>query len=109
MSLDSKLRQGSIENRGSISAVDLIQEFEDLNCNIDVFDPWVDKKEAQIEWNILPIDNPISGKYDAILLTVAHDEFKQLSVQQIKELGRSSHVLYDVKSLLEAHDVDGRL
>ena len=89
--------------------VDLIQEFEDLNCNIDVFDPWVDKKEAQIEWNILPIDNPISGKYDAILLTVAHDEFKQLSVQQIKELGRSSHVLYDVKSLLEAHDVDGRL
>ena len=89
--------------------VDLIQEFEDLNCNIDVFDPWVDKKEAQIEWNILPIDKPISGKYDAILLTVAHDEFKQLSVQQIKELGRSSHVLYYVKSLLEAHDVDGRL
>ena len=57
----------------------------------------------------MPIDNPISGKYDAILLTVAHDEFKQLSVQQIKELGKSSHVLYDVKSLLEAHDVDGRL
>jgi len=89
--------------------VDLIQEFEDLNCNIDVFDPWVDKKEAQIECNILPIDNPISGKYDAILLTVAHDEFKQLSVQQIKELGKSKHVLYDVKCLLEAHDVDGRL
>ena len=89
--------------------VDLIQELQDLNCNIDVFDPWVDKKEAQIECNILPIDNPISGKYDAILLTVAHDEFKQLSVEQIKELGRSNHVLYDVKCLLRAHDVDGRL
>jgi len=89
--------------------VDLIQEFEDLNCNIDVFDPWVDKKEAQIECNILPIDNPISGKYDAILLTVAHDEFKQLSVEKIKELGKSNHVLYDVKCLLKAHDVDGRL
>ena len=72
---------------------DLVQEFEDLNCNIDVFDPWVDKKEAQVEFNILPIDNPISGKYDAILLTVAHDEFKQLSVEQIKELGKSNHVL----------------
>ena len=89
--------------------VDLIQEFEDFSCNIDVFDPWVDKKEAQIECNILPIDNPISGKYDAILLTVPHDEFKQLSVQQIKELGKSNHVLYDVKCLLEANDVDGRL
>ena len=89
--------------------VDLIKEFEDLSCNIDVFDPWVDKKEAQIECNILPIDNPISGKYDAILLTVAHDEFKQLTVKQIKELGKSNHVLYDVKFLLQANDVDGRL
>jgi UDP-N-acetyl-D-galactosamine dehydrogenase len=89
--------------------VDLIKEFEGLRCNIDVFDPWVDKKEAQTECNILPINNPISGKYDAIVLTVAHDEFKQLTVQQIKELGKSNHVLYDVKCLLQENDVDGRL
>ena len=58
--------------------VDLVEEFEGFNCNIDVFDPWVDKDEAEHEYGIKPIDQPVIGKYDAILLAVAHDEFKEI-------------------------------
>ncbi len=89
--------------------VDLIGEFESFNCNVDVYDPWVDKQEAAHEYNIKPIDYPVEGKYDAILLAVAHDEFKELSSKQIKAFGKDNHVLYDIKYLLGANEVDGRL
>jgi UDP-N-acetyl-D-glucosamine/UDP-N-acetyl-D-galactosamine dehydrogenase len=89
--------------------VDLVEEFEGFNCNIDVYDPWVDKDEALHEYGIKPIDQPVEGKYDAILLAVAHDEFKELSLEQIKAFGKNNHVLYDIKYLLKANEVDGRL
>ena len=89
--------------------VDLVEEFESFNCKVDVYDPWVDKGEAVYEYNIKPIDQPEAGKYDAILLAVAHDEFKALSVEQIKAFGKDNHVLYDIKYLLDANEVDGRL
>jgi len=89
--------------------VDLVEEFESFNCNVDVYDPWVNKDEANHEYSIKPIDTPIEGKYDAILLAVAHDEFKELSLDQIKAFGKGNHVLYDIKYLLKADEVDGRL
>jgi UDP-N-acetyl-D-glucosamine/UDP-N-acetyl-D-galactosamine dehydrogenase len=89
--------------------VDLVEEFEGFNCNVDVYDPWVDKDEAVHEYGIKPIDQPVEGKYDAILLAVAHDEFKELSLEQIKSFGKDNHVLYDIKYLLDADKVDGRL
>ena len=89
--------------------VDLVEEFEGFNCNVDVYDPWVDKDEAVHEYGIKPIDQPVEGKYDAILLAVAHDEFKELSLKQIKAFGKDNHVLYDIKYLLKASEVDGRL
>jgi len=89
--------------------VDLVQEFERFNCNVDTYDPWVDIDEAVREYNIRPINEPEKGKYDAILLAVAHDEFKELSVEQIKVFGKDNHVLYDIKYLLKANEVDGRL
>jgi len=89
--------------------VDLVEEFEGFNCNVDVYDPWVDKDEAVHEYGIKPIDQPVEGKYDAILLAVAHDEFKELSLKQIKAFGKDNHVLYDIKYLLDANEVDGRL
>ena len=89
--------------------VDLVEEFEGFNCNVDVYDPWVDKDEVIHEYGFKPIDQPVEGKYDAILLAVAHDEFKELSLDQIKAFGKDNHVLYDIKYLLDANEVDGRL
>ena len=93
----------------STRVVDLVEGFNGLNCNVDVYDPWVDKEEALNEYNIKLIDCLEDGKYDAILLAVAHNEFKELSVKQIRDLGKVNHVLYDIKFILESGDVDGRL
>ena len=89
--------------------VDVIAKLKSFNCNIDVYDPWVNKKAAKKEYDVNPIDAPVSGKYDAIILAVAHNEFKQLSLNEIKAFGKANHVLYDLKYLLKADEVDGRL
>jgi UDP-N-acetyl-D-galactosamine dehydrogenase len=89
--------------------VDLISEFESFNCNVDVYDPWVSATDAKNEYNIIPVNKPIDGKYDAIVIAVAHDEFKQLSLEQIVAFGKKTHVLFDIKYVLEAGQVDGRL
>ena len=81
--------------------IDLIREFESNNCHIDVYDPWVNKAESFHEYGLTPIDNPINGKYDVIVLTVAHDEFKSLTEEQIRAYGKDNHVLYDIKYLLK--------
>ena len=67
------------------------------------------KDEALHEFSINLIDEPIKAKYDAILLAVAHDEFKRLSLDEIKSFGKDIHVLYDIKYLLDVNEVDGRL
>jgi UDP-N-acetyl-D-galactosamine dehydrogenase len=89
--------------------VDLVEELESFSCNLDVFDPWANQKEALREYGIKTIDNPINGKYDAILLAVAHDEFRELTSEQIRAYGKDNHVLYDIKYLLKVDEVDGRL
>jgi len=89
--------------------VDLIEGLKGFNCNIDVYDPWADKDEAFNEYNIRLIDIPLEGRYDAIILAVAHNNFKELSPEQIKVFGKDNHVLYDLKYLLDASEVDGRL
>ena len=89
--------------------VDIVHEFEKLNCNVDVYDPWINKNEAIREYNIKPINQPEEGKYDAIILAVAHDKFKELRLFDIKAFGKDNHVIYDIKYLLKANEVDGRL
>ena len=88
---------------------DLVNEFKNLNCNVDVYDPWVSKKLVADEYKIIPIDEPIKGKYDVIILAVAHNEFKLLSEDLIRSYGKNNHILYDIKYLLKSNESDGRL
>jgi UDP-N-acetyl-D-galactosamine dehydrogenase len=92
--------------------VDLVHEFTNYNCKVDIYDPWVDPQEAQDEYNITTINNNQTlptNHYDAIILAVAHDQFRELTIKQIKELAKENHVLYDIKYLFNADEVDGRL
>jgi len=89
--------------------VDLVKEFESFSCNVDVYDPWVNKNQVAKEYKIEPIDKPIKDKYDAIVIAVAHNEFKSLTESQIRTYGKDNHVLYDIKYLLQANQSDGRL
>ena len=89
--------------------VDLVDEFKAFNCNVEIYDPWVSKEESKQEYDILPVDMPKKGYYDAILLAVAHNEFVQMGAEAVRALGKSNHVLYDIKYILDAEQVDGRL
>ena len=106
MGLTFKENCGDLRNS---RVLDLVNEFENFKCKVDVYDPWIAKIKVKKEYGITTISKPTSGKYDAIILAVSHDEFKQLDANQIKAFGKVNHVLYDVKYLLKADQVDGRL
>lgn len=89
--------------------VDLVDEFRGYNCGVDVYDPWVDKAAAQKEYGIRPIEELSQNRYDAIILAVAHDQFKKMSEVQLRSLGRENHILYDIKYVLSSEEVDGRI
>lgn len=89
--------------------VDLVQEFENYSAQVDVYDPWVDPDEAEHEYGIRPVAELEEGKYDAMLLAVAHDGFKEMGAKGIRRLGKPGAVLYDLKYVLPRDAVDGRL
>ena len=89
--------------------VDIISELQDYQCQVDVHDPWVDAAEGQAEYGIALLDQPEKSSYDAVILAVAHDAFKAMGAEQIHALGKTPHVLYDLKYLLAADAADLRL
>ena len=89
--------------------VDVSNGFLEHKCQVDVYDPWVNKIEANNEYGIMPIEAPLQKKYDAIVIAVAHNEFAKLTIKEIRSFGKDNHILYDIKYLLNANEVDGRL
>lgn len=89
--------------------VDVVQELSGFHCNIDVYDPWIDKEESLREFGIAPVEQPKSGKYDAVIIAVAHHQFKSMGIKAIRALGKKNHVLFDIKYILPSEKVDGRL
>ena len=89
--------------------VDVVQELSGFHCNIDVYDPWIDKEESIREFGITPVEQPEPGKYDAVIIAVAHHQFKSMDITDMRALGKKNHVLYDIKYILPSENVDGRL
>ena len=89
--------------------VDILAELKEYNVQADVYDPWVDAEEAQYEYSITPIQQPDTGAYDAVIIAVAHSQFKELGSAGIRAFGKLTHVLYDLKYVLEANESDLRL
>ncbi len=89
--------------------VDIIQELRDFNAIVDVYDPWVDPTEARHEYGITPVPELKAGEYDAIILAVAHRQFRAMGIDGIRALGKPEHVLYDLKYIFKADEADLRL
>ncbi|UXY14485.1 Vi polysaccharide biosynthesis UDP-N-acetylglucosamine C-6 dehydrogenase TviB [Chitiniphilus purpureus] len=89
--------------------VDIVRELQEYNCTVDVYDPWVDAREAEHEYGLTPVSEPQNGVYDAIVMAVAHRQFKEAGVAQTRGYGKSSHVLYDLKYVFPAAVSDLRL
>jgi UDP-N-acetyl-D-galactosamine dehydrogenase len=89
--------------------VDIVAELKDYHCDADVFDPWAKAEEADREYGITPIAEPAAGSYDAIILAVAHRQFKAMGAPAIRALGKPNAVIYDLKYVLTASEADLRL
>lgn len=89
--------------------IDIVHELQEYNIEVDVYDPWVDNAAAQREYDIIPVSEPIANQYDGIILAVAHHQFIQMGVDNIRALGKDDHVLYDLKYVFSTDETDIRL
>ncbi len=80
---------------------DVVRELEKYGAKVDVYDPWVDAAEAEHEYGIKPIRAPAKGRYDAVVLAVAHKEFRDMGIDAIRSFARKPHVLYDIKYVFD--------
>jgi UDP-N-acetyl-D-glucosamine/UDP-N-acetyl-D-galactosamine dehydrogenase len=90
--------------------IDIVDELNTYGANIEIWDPWVNAEEAEIEFpSINLVKNPNSQNYDAIIIAVGHNEFTKNGIDNIKKYGHENTVIFDVKSIFAANDVHGRL
>jgi UDP-N-acetyl-D-galactosamine dehydrogenase len=89
--------------------VDVVKEFREYGANVDVYDPWVNPQDALHEYNIELVQEISHGKYDGIVIAVAHSQFLDLGIDGIRRFGRQECVVYDLKSLFPKETTDGRL
>jgi UDP-N-acetyl-D-galactosamine dehydrogenase len=88
---------------------DIIAELHGYGAHVDVHDPWVSNTEALHEYDITLTTEPKSANYDAVILAVAHQQFRDMGSKGIRSLCKPQAILYDVKSVLPPEEVDGRL
>jgi len=89
--------------------IDLVRELEEFGACVDVHDPWANPEDARREYGLDLVTEPEAGTYDGIILTVAHHQFRDMGVAQLRALGRPAHVLYDIKAMLPLGEADMRL
>lgn len=88
--------------------IDIVNQLNDFEARYEIYDPWANPAEVQLEYGINTIDHIIPGnQYDAILLAVPHNQFKDLDFDKLKRENRS--VIYDIKGMLPPGIANGRL
>lgn len=86
--------------------MDIVNALKEYNLNLTIYDPWVNPTVAMYEYGVEITNELPKEKFDAVILGVAHNEFKTLDVPV---LGKENSVVYDVKWLLPTDQPDGRL
>ena len=91
---------------------DVVDGFKSYGADVTVCDPWADSEEVKQEYGIELISDPRAltpGGFDAVILAVAHDEFKKLEAGELRALRAENSIVYDIKSILPVSEIDGRL
>lgn len=89
--------------------VDVINALRDYNVNVDVYDPWVSAEEAEYEYGLSLIDSPDTVCYDAVIVAVPHERFKQAGLETIRSYGKRGSVIFDVKYIFPQQEGVDRL
>ena len=89
--------------------VDIIKELKSYDINVDVYDPVANSAEAMQHYDIQPIENIKKDQYDAIILAVAHNTFKEIPMSELRSYCKEESLIYDLKYIFPASEVDIRL
>jgi UDP-N-acetyl-D-galactosamine dehydrogenase len=90
--------------------VELVRELESFGAHVDIHDPWADATEVRNEYGLALLPAmPMPASYDAVVLAVAHEQFKTDGGHHVCKLAKADGVVYDIKGILPKGDVDGRL
>ena len=103
MGLTFKENCSDIRNSGVQS---IILKLKKHQCNLDLYDPWADKKEIKKIHNIIPLTKLAKNKYDAILISVAHKKFKTMGMKFISSLCKKNHIIFDLKYLFSKDNLN---
>ena len=90
-------------------ALELVQALAASGARVDACDPWAEPQLARDHGGVELLPAPVAGRYDAVVLAVAHDEYRGFDAAQIRALGTPKLVVYDVKSVWPRAAVDDRL
>lgn len=91
--------------------VDIYTTLSEYTSNITVFDPWANSERVEREYGIRPAEDSmdgLKGRFDAVVLGVAHKEFLGVDVREFLS-DRDGGVVYDVKGVINRDQIDGRL
>jgi len=91
--------------------VDIYHTLQEYTPNIVVYDPWANKNNVQMEYGITITNDSIGvqqGKFDAIILCVAHKQFIDMDIRGLLQ-NPAQGVVYDVKGILDRGVIDDRL
>ena len=102
MGLTFKENCADIRNSGVESVISRLMKNK---CSIDLYDPWVDKKEIKKKYGIDPLSKLRKKTYDSILIAVAHKKFKNMKMKFISSLCKKNHVIFDLKYLFSKDNV----
>ncbi len=89
--------------------LDMIHKLEGYKCIVDVYDPVLDSDEVKKDLDLIMCKNLVNGYYDAIVLAVAHSDFKKMGISAIKALLKPKGIIYDLKYIFPADDSNIRL
>ncbi|MDD9892033.1 MAG: Vi polysaccharide biosynthesis UDP-N-acetylglucosamine C-6 dehydrogenase TviB [Gammaproteobacteria bacterium] len=84
---------------------DVIDEMQQFGANVEVYDPWV-SKESLSQLGVPVVNSLSSGKYGAIVIAVAHSQFKELPSAKVRALCKPNGIVYDLKNVLPAGEAD---
>ena len=106
MGLTFKENCPDIRNTGVES---IMTELKKQKCQLDLFDPYVNRKDIKVSYNILNNLKLNQNTYDSVLIAVAHDQFKKLGLSKIKSICKTNHVIFDLKNIFNSDKVDLKL
>jgi UDP-N-acetyl-D-galactosamine dehydrogenase len=89
--------------------VDVVRELKSHGAKVDIYDPWADASECRHEYGLKLLGTLRPHQYDVAIIAVAHRQFRELGAAGVRRLCRKNHVVYDIKHVFAASEVDGRL